>query len=90
MTCMAHLIWSSMVDMRSPFLPPMPPCMQTVFQFFIRQLKNLTGPSCANYQEYLYLLESLANVKSAVLMCDIPGADQLVSETYKVFFDLAR
>ena len=63
---------------------------QDIFQFFIRQLKNLTGPQCPNYQEYFYLIESLSNVKSAVLVCDVPGAEQLVTEAFKQFFDLAK
>ena len=63
---------------------------QDIFQFFVRQLKYLTGPQCPNYQEYFYLIESLSNVKSAVLVCDVPGAEQLVTEAFKQFFDLAK
>jgi sister-chromatid-cohesion protein PDS5 len=63
---------------------------QDIFQFFIRQLKYFTGPSCPNYSEYFYLIESLSNVKSATLMATLPGADQLMTEMAKQFFDLAR
>lgn len=54
------------------------------------QLKNFTGPACPHFSEYFYLVESLSNVKSAVLICDVPGSDQLVTDYFKQFFSMAR
>ncbi|CAE6540975.1 unnamed protein product [Rhizoctonia solani] len=40
------------------------------------------------YNEYFYLLESLASIKSIVLVCDIPAADELLCTIFRNIFDL--
>ncbi|EJT99367.1 hypothetical protein DACRYDRAFT_96151 [Dacryopinax primogenitus] len=65
--------------------------LKDIFQFFSRQLygglKSSNGP---HFTEYYYLLESLSNVKSIVLVCDLPQADELMSEIFRNFFELAK
>jgi sister-chromatid-cohesion protein PDS5 len=64
---------------------------QDMFQFFFRQLATgLKGTESPYYSEYFYLLESLSTIKSVVLVCDLPQADELMSEIFRTFFDLVR
>ncbi|WOO80532.1 Sister chromatid cohesion protein pds5 [Vanrija pseudolonga] len=42
------------------------------------------------YNEYVYLLDSLATIKSIVLICDLPGADDLITTYFESFVDIVR
>lgn len=65
--------------------------LRDIFQFFFRQLSNgLKGPESSYYTEYFHLLESLSTVKSVVLVCDLPSADELMAEIFRDFFALVR
>lgn len=65
--------------------------LRDIFQFFFKQLTNgLKGPDCAYYSEYFHLLESLSTVKSIVLVCDLPNADELLMEIFRDLFALVR
>ncbi|KAK7046668.1 sister chromatid cohesion protein pds5 [Favolaschia claudopus] len=65
--------------------------LRDIFQFFFRQLTNgLKGSDCPYYAEYFHLLESLATVKSVVLVCDLQNADELMVEAFRDFFQLIR
>ncbi|KAG8906739.1 hypothetical protein FRB99_006230 [Tulasnella sp. 403] len=65
--------------------------LRDIFQFFIRQLTSgLKSPDAPYYAEYFYLLESLSSIKSIVLVCDLPQADDLMIEIFREFFDLIR
>ncbi|KAI5477658.1 hypothetical protein MNV49_006044 [Pseudohyphozyma bogoriensis] len=61
--------------------------LRDLFQFLIRQLKNLTTPTESHYAEYYYALDSLCNVKSIVLICDLDAGDELMIELFKQCFD---
>ncbi|KAG9013484.1 hypothetical protein FRB94_002559 [Tulasnella sp. JGI-2019a] len=63
-----------------------------IFQFFLRQLTNglKAGADAPYYAQHFYLLESLASIKSIVLVCDLPQADDLMTEIFRDFFDLMR
>ena len=50
---------------------------------------GLKGPDAPYYQLYHDLLASLSRTKSAVLICDLPQADDLLVELFKDFFGLA-
>lgn len=67
-----------------------PSSLQDLFQFLFRQLKNLTTASEPHFSEYFYLIESLSNVKSIVLICDLDSADELMAEIFKQSFDVIR
>lgn len=65
--------------------------LRDIFQFFFRQLTSgLKGPDAPYYTEYFHLLESLSTVKSVVLVCDLPNADDLMVEVFRAFFILMR
>lgn len=56
----------------------------------MRQLKGLQDADNPYYQQYLYLLESLASVKSVVLVSDIPNSEAITLKMFTTFFDLAK
>ncbi|KAF9559464.1 hypothetical protein CPC08DRAFT_763333 [Agrocybe pediades] len=67
--------------------------LRDIFQFFFRQLSSgLKGPEEPYFNEYFHLLESLANVKSVVLVCDLPSteADELLHEIFKDLFTIVK
>ncbi|KAG6833054.1 hypothetical protein H0H87_012065 [Tephrocybe sp. NHM501043] len=65
--------------------------LRDIFQFFFRQLINgLKGADATYYNEYFHLLESLSTVKSVVLVCDLPNAEELMSEIFRDFFNLVK
>ncbi|TYJ51869.1 hypothetical protein B9479_007542 [Cryptococcus floricola] len=42
------------------------------------------------YPDYYYLIESLATIKSIVLICDVPGAEELMDGFFSGFIEIAR
>ncbi|KAJ7668562.1 hypothetical protein DFH06DRAFT_929222, partial [Mycena polygramma] len=63
--------------------------LRDIFQFFFRQLTTgLKGSDSPYYTEYFHLLESLSTVKSVVLVCDLPNADELMVQIFRDFFQL--
>jgi sister-chromatid-cohesion protein PDS5 len=52
-------------------------------------MSGLKGADAPYYQLYHDLLASLSRTKSAVLVCDLPNADDLLVEIFKDFFTLA-
>ena len=65
--------------------------LRDIFAFFFRQLvQGLKGPDSPWYNEYFHLLESLSTVKSVVLVCDLPNAEELMVEVFKDFFTLVK
>ncbi|KAJ3194018.1 hypothetical protein HK101_003654 [Irineochytrium annulatum] len=61
--------------------------LRDIFEFFLKQLHNLSDPEHAYFENYHNLLDSLATVKSIILVTDI-NADELVIQYYKDFFDI--
>ncbi|KAF7975521.1 hypothetical protein HWV62_9337 [Athelia sp. TMB] len=65
--------------------------LRDIFQFFFRQLiAGLKGADSSYYNEYFHLLESLSTVKSVVLVCDLPHAEELMADIFRDFFGLVR
>jgi sister chromatid cohesion protein PDS5 len=65
--------------------------LRDIFSFFFRQLvAGLKGPDSSYYDEYFHLLESLSTVKSVVLVCDLPHADELMVTIFRDCFALVR
>ena len=65
--------------------------LQDIFSFFFRQLTTgLKGPDSPYYNEYYHLLESLSTVKSVVLVCDLPNADNTMVEIFRGLFGMVR
>lgn len=42
------------------------------------------------YNEYSYLLDNLASIKSVVLICELPSADDLITTYFDSFADIVR
>jgi sister-chromatid-cohesion protein PDS5 len=62
--------------------------LQDIFTLFIVQiLPTLSDPSNAYNTQHKYVLVSLAEVKSIVLLMDIPGSDHLTLHLFSSFFD---
>ncbi|KAG6907699.1 hypothetical protein DXG01_007755 [Tephrocybe rancida] len=75
----------------APDAPYTQPELRDIFQFFFRQLTNgLKGADATWYNEYFHLLESLSTVKSVVLVCDLPNAEEIMSEIFRDFFNLVK
>ena len=56
--------------------------------FITTILPTLSDPSNAYNNEHLYVLESLATVKSIVLLTDIPSSETLIFNLFATFFDI--
>ncbi|KAF5390105.1 hypothetical protein D9757_003848 [Collybiopsis confluens] len=65
--------------------------LRDIFQFFFKQLtNNLKKSDDAYYSQYFHLLESLSTVKSVVLVCDLPSADELTMGIFRDLFAIVR
>lgn len=65
--------------------------LRDIFQFFFRQLSaGFKGQDEPYYTEYFHLLESLSTVKSVVLVCDLPAADELLQEIFRDIFTIVK
>ena len=62
---------------------------QDIFEFFIRQLRSIADKDSPHFTKSFYLLESLSQVKSIVLLTDL-GADDLLTEIFRDFFEIIR
>lgn len=56
--------------------------------FITTILPALSDPSNAYNNQHLYVLESLATVKSIVLLTDIPSSETLIFNIFATFFDI--
>jgi len=62
--------------------------LQDVFNLLITSiLPSLADPSNAYNNQHLYVLNSLANVKSIVLLTDLPSSESLIYNLFVIFFD---
>ncbi|CCJ30501.1 unnamed protein product [Pneumocystis jirovecii] len=73
----------------APDAPYTPSQLNSIFELFVSQLKGLTGPEMPYYAQAFYLLESLSQVKSIVLMADLSNGHVLTIELFRVFFEIA-
>ena len=65
--------------------------LRDIFSFFLRQLtQGLKGSDSPYYNEFFHLLESLSTVKSVVLVCDLPSAEELMADIFKGFFSIIK
>lgn len=56
----------------------------------MKQLKGLGDKEAPYFQQYLTLLDSLASVKSIVLLSDIPRGEEVTKSFFLNFFDMAK
>ncbi|PWN42791.1 hypothetical protein IE81DRAFT_289632 [Ceraceosorus guamensis] len=68
--------------------------LRDIFAFFIDRLTSpkggLSNPSSPLYPDTFYLLESLSNVKSITLVADLHGADEMMTDLFRGFFELIK
>lgn len=65
--------------------------LRDIFEFFFHQVsQGLRGADSPYYNQYFHLLESLSTVKSVVLVCDLPQAEELMSTIFRILFYLVR
>ncbi|KAJ3762232.1 cohesin-associated protein Pds5 [Lentinula raphanica] len=84
--CMADIL-----RLYAPDAPYTQAELRDIFQFFFKQLSNnLKGSDVTYYSQYFHLLESLSTVKSIVLVCDLPNADEVILGIFRDLFALAR
>ncbi|SNX85250.1 related to PDS5 - precocious dissociation of sister chromatids [Melanopsichium pennsylvanicum] len=85
---------ADMLRLFAPNAPFTPAELRDIFQFFLHQLTmpqaGLSKPNGPQHAEYFYLLESLSNVKSVVLVCDLANVDDMMTDYFKGFLDLVR
>ncbi|KAL8927524.1 MAG: hypothetical protein Q9208_002329 [Pyrenodesmia sp. 3 TL-2023] len=63
--------------------------LRDIFNMIIGQiLPALADPTNAYNNQHLYVLSSLAQVKSIVLLADIPSADTLIKNVFAICFDV--
>ncbi|KAL6950838.1 hypothetical protein ACO0QE_000120 [Hanseniaspora vineae] len=58
-----------------------------IFKLFFTQFKMLTKLDNGYYIQQVYLLTKLVEVRSIVLITDLPQAEKLVHELFKVFYN---
>ncbi|SGY76821.1 BQ5605_C005g03519 [Microbotryum silenes-dioicae] len=66
---------------------PEAPYTQDELKFLFQQIKHVGDPSDAHQSQYFYLVDSLSNVKSIVLICDLDSGDELMAEIFKQCFN---
>lgn len=64
--------------------------LRDIFQFFFKQLTTNLKGSDVYYNQYFHLLESLSTVKSVVLVCDLPTAEELMLTIFRDLFAVVR
>ncbi|KAK9239716.1 armadillo-type protein [Lipomyces kononenkoae] len=64
--------------------------LQSIFEHFVLQMKGLSDPESPYFLQYCYLLESLSQVKSVVLVSDLPNGEDLMADIFTMFFDIVQ
>ncbi|KAK9468498.1 armadillo-type protein [Lipomyces arxii] len=64
--------------------------LQDIFEQFVGQLRGLADTESPYILQYCYLLESLSQVKSIVLVADLPNGENLMTKLFQMFFDMAK
>ncbi|GAA5962654.1 hypothetical protein JCM21900_006757 [Sporobolomyces salmonicolor] len=61
--------------------------LRDLFDFLVRQFRYVGAPNDPHQAEYFFIVDSLASVKSVVLVCDLDAADELMERIFKEAFD---
>lgn len=83
---------ADMLRLYAPDAPYTPAELRDIFQFFVRQLRNLGSAKveASNVVQYHYLLQSLAEIKSIALVAELPGHEEIMTEFFRELFDVIR
>ncbi|BGP42871.1 Sister chromatid cohesion protein pds5 [Rhodotorula kratochvilovae] len=71
----------------APEAPYTPAQLKDIFDFLIRQFRFVGAPNDPHQAEYFFVVDSLASVKSIVLICDLDAADDLIERVFRESFD---
>lgn len=63
--------------------------LSQIFKAFFQQFKKLADPENPYFQQQSYLLKRLAEVRSVILITDLPDAQQLIESLFEIFYDLS-
>ncbi|CAD6889459.1 unnamed protein product [Tilletia controversa] len=82
---------ADMLRLFAPEAPYTPSELKDVFRFFLAQLTISFGMKAdsPHSTDTLYLLDSLSNVKSIVLIFDLPNAEDLMTDYFRRFLNSA-
>ncbi|CAG8513577.1 2415_t:CDS:10 [Paraglomus occultum] len=64
--------------------------LRDVFDFFVRQLQNISDTSGPYFDTIFHLLETLSTVKIVLLILDLQDSDGLMDQLFHDFFDVIR
>ncbi|GAA5824892.1 hypothetical protein JCM11251_005384 [Rhodosporidiobolus azoricus] len=71
----------------APDAPYTPKELNDLFDFLIRLFRYVGSPTDPHQAEYFFIVDSLASVKSIVIVCDLDHADELVERVFRESFD---
>lgn len=80
---------SDILRIYAPDAPFTAPQLSTIFQAFFGQLKYLVEKENPYFLQQNYLLKRLAEVRSIILVTDLPNAETLVQQMFHMLYDLA-
>lgn len=63
--------------------------LSLIFKTFLSQIARLSQQDNPYFQQQSYLLKRLAEVRSIILITDLPDATQLVQTTFETFYETA-
>lgn len=84
------LVAACLVDvlrLYAPEAPYTPAQLYDLFEFLTNQLRAAGDPKDPNQPEHFYVVDSLASVKSIVLVCDLDQADSLLTRIFNTVFE---
>lgn len=63
--------------------------LSLIFKTFLTQIAQLSHQENPYFQQQSYLLKRLAEVRSIILITDLPDASQLIESTFETFYSVA-
>lgn len=63
--------------------------LTSIFKLFLLQFSNLDDPESPFYEDYVYLIERVAEVKLIALMTDLSSKDKMITQIFENFYALS-
>lgn len=63
--------------------------LSIMFKAFFQQFRRLSDPENPYFQQQSYLLKRLAEVRSVILITDLPDSENLTETIFEIFYDLS-
>ncbi|KAK6454436.1 precocious dissociation of sister chromatids [Scheffersomyces xylosifermentans] len=80
---------SDILRITAPNAPFTAQQLSELFRAFLRQFKRLSDQENPYFHQQSHILKRLAEVRSIILITDLPDADQLIEATFDTFYSLA-